>query len=309
MPIVILSERALVSVSGPEAEHFLQQIVTPDLAALPQGAAKPGALLTPQGKILFDFLISRDGEDGFLLECRADVAEDFMRRLMLYRLRAKLAIGKRDESLVAVSWVDDSGGSDTGSTASDIDSGGSRGDSADGGVDGRGLRDLRFPDALDVRRLAVAQPAATGDSPDLWTLLRIAHGVAESGSDYALSDVFPHDALLDQNGGVGLRKGCYVGQEVVSRMHHRGTARRRVLVARGEEDLPPAGTPVLADGRPAGALGTVLGVDGLALVRIDKVKAAMDAGAPVTAAGVALALSIPPGMGFFFPEAAGGGDD
>jgi folate-binding protein YgfZ len=59
------------------------------------------------------------------------------------------------------------------------------------------------------------------------------HGIAESGTDYALGDAFPHDVLLDQNGGVGLRKGCYVGQEVVSRMQHRGTARRRVLIVSG----------------------------------------------------------------------------
>lgn len=296
MPTVVLADRAFVSVSGPDAEHLLQSILTTDLAALPEGVAKPGALLTPQGKILFDFLVSRDGADGFLLECRGAIADDFMRRLMLYKLRAKLTISRRDEQLVAVSWVAGPDASDAGSTAT----------APDAAAEARGLRDLRFPEALDVRRLAVAEAAAAGNSLDLWTRLRIAHGVAESGSDHALSDAFPHDVLYDQNGGVGLRKGCYVGQEVVSRMHHRGTARRRVLVAHGDGDLPEAGTPVLADGRPAGALGTVLGTEGLALVRIDKVKAAMDAGAPVTAGGVALTLSIPPGMGFSFPEATAG---
>lgn len=294
MPTVVLSARAFVTVSGPDAEHLLQSILTTDLAALPQGVARPGALLTPQGKILFDFLIGRDGADGFMLECRGAIADDFMRRLTLYKLRAKLSIGRRDESLVAVSWRDESSPSPAGAAAS-------RADAA-------GLRDARFPEALGVTRRPVADAAAGGDLA-AWTKLRIAHGVAESGSDYALSDAFPHDVLYDQNGGVGLRKGCYVGQEVVSRMHHRGTARRRVLIAKSGADLPEAGTAVLAQGRPAGTLGSVAGSAGLAIVRIDKVKAAMDAGEAVTAGGVALALSIPPGMGFTFPEASAGEDD
>ncbi|RST85935.1 folate-binding protein [Aquibium carbonis] len=293
MPTVVLPARALVSVSGPDAEHLLQSILTTDLAALPEGVARPGALLTPQGKILFDFLVSRDGADGFLLECRGEIADDFMRRLMLYKLRAKLTISKRNESLVAVSWTDETSTSQPDSTPCETDS--------------TGRRDARFPESLRVVRRPLAQGEADTDL-SAWTALRIAHGVAESGSDYALADAFPHDVLLDQNGGVGLRKGCYVGQEVVSRMHHRGTARRRVLIAEADADLAEAGTPVLAQGRPAGALGSVLGAKGLAVVRIDKVKAAMDAGEPVTAGGVALRLSIPPGMGFAFPDGSAGED-
>ena len=116
MPIALLNDRALISVSGPDAEHFLQNIVTTDLDTLAAGEAKPGALLTPQGKILFDFLISRGGENGFRLECRADVADDFVRRLMLYKLRAKVEIAKQDQALVAVAWGDDSSASQTDST-------------------------------------------------------------------------------------------------------------------------------------------------------------------------------------------------
>ena len=88
--------------SGPDAEHFLQNILTTDLDALGPGEAKPGALLTPQGKILFDFLVSRAGENAFRLECRADIADDFVRRLMLYKLRAKVEIAKQDQALVTV---------------------------------------------------------------------------------------------------------------------------------------------------------------------------------------------------------------
>ena len=104
MPFARLTDRALVSVSGPDAEHFLQNILTTDLDQLAQGEAKPGALLTPQGKILFDFLISRAGENAFRLDCRADIADDFVRRLMLYRLRAKAEIARQDQASVTVAW-------------------------------------------------------------------------------------------------------------------------------------------------------------------------------------------------------------
>ncbi len=117
MPFAHLNDRALISVSGPDAEHFLQNILTTDLDALAAGEAKPGALLAPQGKILFDFLISRAGENAFRLECRADVADDFLRRLMLYRLRAKVEIAKQDQSLVTVAWGDDSTASHSDSTS------------------------------------------------------------------------------------------------------------------------------------------------------------------------------------------------
>src|SRR5690606_16965826 len=99
--------------------------------------------------------------------------------------------------------------------------------------------------------------AAADASSEDWTQLRILHGVAESGADYAAGDAFPHDVLLDQNGGVGFRKGCYVGQEVVSRMQHRGTARRRVLIAKGDADLPASGTEVKAGERAIGTRGSI----------------------------------------------------
>ncbi|HEY6633187.1 MAG TPA: folate-binding protein YgfZ [Rhizobiaceae bacterium] len=284
MPRARLDDRAIVSVSGPDAEHFLQNIVTADLDALKPGEAKPSALLAPQGKILFDFLVSRNGADAFLLECRADIADDFVRRLTLYRLRAKVEISKQDESLVAVSWGLDS---------------------IPSGTDSSWLRDTRFPQEAPAWRSYGPQPEA-GDLA-AWHAFRIANGVAESGLDYALGDAFPHDVLLDQTGGVGFRKGCYVGQEVVSRMQHRGTARRRVLLVSGDP-LPAPGTEVVANGRPIGALGSTSGGNGLAILRIDRVKDALDAGVPIEAGGVALAVAIPGWASFTYPEKTSGED-
>jgi folate-binding protein YgfZ len=284
MPTVHLEDRAIVSISGPDAEHFLQNIVTANLDVLRADEVKPSALLAPQGKILFDFLISRNGDGGFRLDCRADVADDFVRRLTLYRLRAKVEISKQNESPVAVSWGADS-------DASQSDSG--------------WLRDTRFPQTAPAWRSYVAQ-ADDGDT-SAWHALRIACGVAESGFDYALGEAFPHDVLLDQFGGIGFGKGCYIGQEVVSRMQHRGTARRRVLIVMGDR-LPESGTVVFANGRPVGALGSTTAGMGLAILRIDRVKEALDAGLPIEAAGVPLTVAIPDWATFSYPEAGSGED-
>jgi folate-binding protein YgfZ len=284
MPTALLDDRTIVSVSGPDAEHFLQNIVTADLDALKPGEAKPSALLAPQGKILFDFLVSRAGDEAFRLDCRRDVADDFVRRLTLYKLRAKAVISKQDESLVAVSWG-------AGSPASQTDS--------------NWLRDSRFPDETPAWRSYQPQPA-TADLT-AWNAFRIAAGIAESGADYALGDAFPHDVLLDQMGGVGFGKGCYIGQEVVSRMQHRGTARRRVLLVAGTA-LPAPGSSVTANGKTVGTLGSTCGGRGLAILRIDRVKDALDAGVAIETGGARLSVEIPSWAKFSWPEAAAGED-
>jgi folate-binding protein YgfZ len=277
MPSTTLAGRAVVTVTGKDAETLLQGIVTTDLDTLGDDEARPGALLTPQGKILCDFLVSRL-PDGLRLEVAEAAADDLARRLMLYRMRAKAEISVHKEVLVATSWGTDS----------------SR----------PGPRDSRFPEALGVRR-HYDEPLPDADAPlEAWTALRIAHGVAEAGADYALGDAFPHDVNLDQTGGVSFKKGCFIGQEVVSRMQHRGTARRRVLVAKGGADLPAAGTAIEAGGREIGTLGSVAGNSGLALVRIDRVEAARDQGVPITADAVVLDLGIPPEAAFTWPQAA-----
>ena len=294
MPTAHLQDRAIIVVEGPNAEHFLQNIVTTDLDALGEGEAKPGALLTPQGKILFDFLVSRAGEQALRLDVRAGIADDFIRRLMLYRLRAKVEIAKQDQTLVLTRWENDSDPSGVESGTSDSDS--------------SWFADARFP--AEARAARGYGSAATGTAGgDDWNRLRIAHGVAESGADYDLSDAFTHDVLLDQTGGVGFRKGCYVGQEVVSRMQHRGTARRRVMLVEGAADLPATGADIRANDRSIGRLGSVDGSRGLAIVRIDRVKDALDAGHAITAEDVPVTLSIPAWATYTLPDdAAGEGD-
>jgi tRNA-modifying protein YgfZ len=274
MPAVFLANRSLITVAGAEAEPFLQNLVTTDLASLAIDEARPGALLTPQGKILFDFMIWRDGHD-LVLETDAEQAEGLLKRLTMYRLRAPVELKPADDAGVTVSW------------------GGDR-------VDGR--KDARFAKA----GIALARTAGRhgADDPALYDELRIDNGVPLSGRDFALQDAFPHDVLMDLNGGLSFRKGCYVGQEVVSRMQHRGTARRRVVTVVGEGALPAAGTEISAGGKPMGTLGTVSGNRGLAILRIDRAGDAIASATPILAGDIVLALTLPSWSGLVFPTSA-----
>ena len=200
MPSALLADRRLIRVSGTGAEEFLNNLITADVENLPEGEARAAALLTPQGKILFDFLIWRDGGD-YLIETGAAEQDALLRRLTMYKLRAPVDLKAETVEGVSVFWNENA------PTAV--------------------IRDGRFGKAgIDLYRIPGA--SASGDIA-AYDALRVEHGIAQSGRDYALQDAFPHDVLMDVNDGVSFRKGCFVGQEVVSRMKHRGTARRRVF--------------------------------------------------------------------------------
>jgi folate-binding protein YgfZ len=190
-------------------------------------------------------------------------------------------IAKQDQTLVTVAWSDDSTASFSDSTA---------------------LADMRFRDVA-VRRVYGGEAKEGGD-PNAWLALRIGNGIAESSSDYQLGDAFPHDVLLDETGGVGFKKGCYIGQEVVSRMQHRGTARRRLVHVAADAPLPATGTTLTVKGRVIGALGTVVGSAGLAIVRIDKAGEAIAGGDTILAGDLPVTVALPAWTGLEFPSQA-----
>ena len=128
---------------------------------------------------------------------------------------------------------------------------------------------------------------------DVYEAHRIALGVPRGGLDFMYSDAFPHETNMDRLHGVDFDKGCYVGQEVVSRMQHRGTARTRIVRVVLDDFSPETGTPVLAGDKPVGTMGSSAQGKGIALVRIDRVADALDAGQPLTAGGLALTLAEP----------------
>ncbi|MBB2700591.1 folate-binding protein [Rhizobium phaseoli] len=277
MPAVFLKDRSLLSVGGADAQSFLQNLITTDITSLAADEARPGALLTPQGKILFDFMIWQDG-DGYMIETDAGQRDALLKRLTMYKLRAAVTLAPVAEEGISVCWGEDTDGVSL------------------------GFRDSRFAKAgLTLTR----RPGRHGDGAEaLYDALRIAHGIATSGSDFSLQDAFPHDVLMDLNGGLSFKKGCYVGQEVVSRMQHRGTARRRVVTVSAATALPGTGTEITAAGKPVGTLGSIDGGSGLAIVRIDRAGAAMAEGTPLLAGGTAVSLTLPQWSGLVFPTSA-----
>ena len=277
------ADRGVVAVEGPEAADFLHGVVTNTVRALAPGEARLGALLTPQGKLLFDFLMVATGE-AFLFEVERARIADFVKRLGFYRLRAKATITDRSADFaVFVTW-------------------GGPAPAIAGAVT---FADPRLAELGTHLFVPVgAEPAETA-TLDAWQAHRIGLGVPESSLDFALGDVFPHDVDMDDLGGVDFKKGCFVGQEVVSRMKHRGTARKRTILARALDPtggLPPVGAEIVAGGKGLGTLGSSAGDRALALVRVDRVKEALDTAAEITADGVAIDLALPAFARFGWPE-------
>jgi folate-binding protein YgfZ len=268
-----LEDRGVLSVSGAEATVFLQGLLTNDVERLEPGEARYGALLTPQGKILFDMIVVRtpDGDDpSYLIDCAAAQAADLARRLGFYRLRAKVAIADVSaDRAVAAFWGDERPS-----------------------IDG-----LLYADPRDPRlgwRAIVPRPAAAAvglEHLNEYEGLRIAVGAPKGGLDFAYADAFPHEANFDRLNGVDFDKGCYVGQEVVSRMKHRGAARKRVARVKLAGPAPAPGTPVMDGELAVGALGSSSGREALAMLRIDRAEEAMAAGRTLSAGGVGLALA------------------
>jgi folate-binding protein YgfZ len=280
----VLSDRAIVSVAGPDAEKFLGDLLTSEISETADGTARYAGLLSPQGKVLFDGLVFR--HDGhFMLDVPRDFAEPLARRLSFYKLRANVTIDAAGPvPRVQVFW------------------GGARPD-----IEGIAL-DPRLPE-LGFRAVVTGgSPAAppgyetAGEAAYHGTRIRL--GIPEAVADFAYGDVFPHDIGMDQLGGVDFEKGCYIGQEVVSRMQHRGTARRRIVLVEGETELPPRGTALEAGGRALGTLGSSEGRAGLAIARLDRAGEAIKDGQAVVAGGVTLALKLPVWAGYDWPADA-----
>jgi tRNA-modifying protein YgfZ len=285
MKAAFLPDRGVVKVFDEDARKFLNGLITTDLAKLQPGLGRFGALLTPQGKIIADFLITEvpSGHGGgFLLDCPRAVAQALTDRLGIYKMRAKVGIENLSDGLsdglgVIAAW--------------------------DGEPAVR--PDLSFADprepALGWRILApegVAPKVADLIGADLveaaaYEAVRIAYGVPRGGMDFIYSDAFPHETNMDRLHGVDFGKGCYVGQEVVSRMQHRGTARTRTVRIALDGPSPEAGATILAGDKPVGTMGSASGENGLALIRTDRVADALQAGLGLTASGLALRLADP----------------
>lgn len=279
MKSAFLPDRSVVKVAGEDARNFLNGLITTDIDRLKPGLGRFGALLTPQGKIIVDFLITEvpaGHGGGFLIDCPKALADTLATKLKFYKLRAKVTVENLDLGVLAA-W--------DGEPAAHPDLA-----FADPRNDALGYRIL-IPEDLK-QKLSHLIGAELVDAAE-YEAHRIALGVPRGGLDFMYSDAFPHETNMDRLAGVDFDKGCYVGQEVVSRMQHRGTARTRSVKVLLDGPSPEIGATILAGDKPVGTIGSTAGGKGIALVRIDRVADALDAGQALTAGGLALTLAEP----------------
>jgi folate-binding protein YgfZ len=235
MTIHLRADRAVFRFSGPDAHKLLNDVVTGPIPSAP-GPAAWWALLSPQGKILAEGLAGWT-KGAIWIDVHAAVADDFFKRMKLYRLRASVVIDDLRSSH-RVGWSDDE---------------------TPDGVAHRGRIGYRLIDSMDEAKAWIQDDSA-------YARARIAAGIAELGQDFAPDSVFAHDIGMDILDGIDFIKGCYVGQEVVSRMKHRGTARRRPVIVHGIETA----APVLANGRDSGSVGRVVDGSAVGILRLDR---------------------------------------
>lgn len=289
MKAALLPDRGVVKVAGDDAEKFINGLVTADVGTVTPEHAVFAALLTPQGKIIVDFIVAKiapeDGA-GFLLDCPRALAAYLVERLTLYKLRAKVTLNDLSGSLGVLAAWDGDGTTECGLVYRDPR------------LTTLGLRVMLPPNLASD---AASDLGASVVDASAYEAHRVALGVPRGGVDFIYGDAFPHETDMDQLGGVDFAKGCYVGQEVVSRMEHRGTARTRIVPVAYEGFAPEAGTAVTAGEKPLGTLGTTTEGRGIALLRLDRVADALAAGTRLTAGTTELRLVKPDWARFAWP--------
>jgi folate-binding protein YgfZ len=243
MPTIFKLDRKLISFSGPDAEKLLHDTLTANVRALEPNTCQWFALLSPQGKIMFEGQVFKK-DDAIYTDIDSALADDFFKRMRLYKMRANVEMNLLGDEM-AIGWSSEA----TGNGFKDI-------------RPGMGFRHYEPIDAADE----------WADGTANYTQTRFENGIAACPADFEPNSLFAHDIGMDLlPGAIDFKKGCYIGQEVVSRMQHRGTARKRVVQVTGESALGAPG-PIEADEKKVGDLLNASGNSGLALVRIDKAK-------------------------------------
>jgi folate-binding protein YgfZ len=288
MKAALLPDRGVVKVAGDDARKFLNGLITTDMGKVDPQHATFAALLTPQGKIICDFiLVEADQADGggFFLDCPRALVATLVGRLNFYKLRAKVIIEDLSDILGIIAIWDGVPRTRYGLCY------------ADPRLVELGSRAMLAPHL--VNEAAAAFGAELADA-SAYEAHRIALAVPRGGLDFMYGNAFPHETDMDQLGGIDFAKGCFVGQEVVSRMEHRGTARTRTVAVSFEDFAPEAGAPIIAGQKAVGTLGSTAQGRGVAMLRLDRVADALAAGERLTAGGIELRPKKPSWAHFSF---------
>jgi tRNA-modifying protein YgfZ len=273
--LCLLQDRGVIEVKGADAPNFLQRLITNSVLDIPQGESRYAALLTAQGKLIFDFfVVPLEEGGGYLIDCLKEHIGDLVKRLNLHRLRANVAIADKAGELGVAAVF---------------------GAEPPEAMAGLIYRDMRTP-GMGMRVIAKhgeLQSIASDDAAAYETH-RIGQGVPRGGADFTYGDTFVHEANLDILHGVDFKKGCYVGQEVVARVEFRKSARKRVVKFCFDGPAPAPGAEIVAGEAVIGQVGSTAAGEGLAMVRIDRFEEARAAGEIITAGGAPVGLSVPP---------------
>jgi len=292
MQVSLLPDRGVIKVAGEGARVFLNGLLTCDVTKVAPSTPRFGALLTPQGKIIADAIVAEapaaDG-GGFFLDVPRALAKTLTDKLNFYKLRAKVICEDLSEILGVMAAWDGTATTEYGLCYPDPR------------LPELGLR-IMLPPHLAAS--AAADLGATLVDAGRYEAHRIALGVPRGGLDFSYGDAFPHETNMDQLGGVDFAKGCYIGQEVVSRMEHRGTTRTRIVPMFYDGIAPEAGMPIMAGEKKVGTLGSTADGQGLAMLRLDRVADALAAGVPLKASGAVLHIRKPDWAKFAVPGEA-----
>ena len=275
----LLPGRAVLAIEGEDARDLLQGLISNDVERLAPDHAIYATLLTPQGKFLHDFFIA-ERSDRLLVDCEADRRDDLERRLTFYRLRAKVAFAADDDCVVAALWGDGAAQA-TGLAEAEGSAGRLAGGVAyvDPRLAAAGAR------AFLPRRSAAEALEAAGFAPataEDYDRVRLSLALPDGSRDIAVEKSFLLENGVDDLNGVDFDKGCYVGQELTARTKHRATIRKRLYRVDVDGALPDPGTPITVDGRAAGVMRSGRDNIGLALLRVELIAKAAEAGIPLT---------------------------
>ena len=285
MPVhTLLDQRAVLTLGGEDRQRFLQGLISNDVMRVAADRAVYAALLTPQGKFLHEMVVSAVG-DGLWLDTERARRADLLRRLTLYRLRAKVTLADAGDDLAvaAVFGPDAAAAFGLPATAGAAVSAGNRVALVDPRHAGLGVR-LILP-AAEIRP-ALAELGIPAASEGDYERLRLACGVPDGSRDIEVERgvLLEHD--FEALNGVDFNKGCYIGQELTARTKYRGLVKRRLARVSLNGPAPGPGTPIMLGDREAGELRTSLDGAGLALLRLDKLEEAAANGAALFAGDV-----------------------
>jgi len=258
-------DRTILRVTGPDARPFLDNLITQDLGKLSAAPCLYGGLLSPQGKVLADFLIWPEATGGVWLEADPARGPDLLRRLNMFKLRAAVTIEDVSGEMAALA----------------------------GETPGGHPADPRLP-ALGWRALVPAADAANAaPDPERYRSRRIVAGVPDLVEDCGPEEVFALEALFEELNGVDFRKGCFVGQENVSRMKRRATTRKKFCRLTFEGAAPTSGAPITAGAAELGTVRSVAGAFALGLLRLDRALEALNQGQDLQAGEANMRLDPP----------------